>query len=83
MNGNEVSWSLSFVFFKRCVCNFVHEVGKYPELFFKKEKADPHPSQRILCREPFFILVQKNFKFGESIFTGQDIYTYAFHICLK
>jgi hypothetical protein len=50
----------------------------------KKEPGDPRPTQRILHREPLFvILIQEISNLIESKIVGQDIYSYAFHVCLK
>jgi hypothetical protein len=50
----------------------------------KKDPGDLRPIQRILRREPlFFILIQEISNLIEFKIVGQDIYIYAFHVCLK
>jgi hypothetical protein len=53
----------------------------------KKEPGDLRPTRHTHCREPlFFILfqiIQEISNLIESRIVGQDIYSYAFHVCLK
>jgi hypothetical protein len=49
----------------------------------KKNRGILAPSDTPVAESHFFNFVQEISNFIESNVTGQDIYTYAFHISLK